>query len=346
MTEEPKKQKKPKRVRKSFKQKREEKKHKKIELMTQRDNRDKVLLEEADLSEMNTQQKIIVYIKMIFYAGKPFFIYILSPAVAIAIGGILYYGWNFTKKEEYITNAGNFYSFIGICFALFWIFKNSRMRGKTVKEEVSISFKGVSPKMLLLLFGGGFAASFAISAFYTLLPDALMKGYDSYTANVYSGYDMKLAFLSIALLDPIAEEIVFRGYMLNRLLPRLKETRAVWVVTILFSLCHVSPLWIIYGVAMGYILAKISIRHDNILHSIAIHIGFNLTSVVCYLIMMNETANEVMFGNKLMILLYFIVFMGLTVLAVRKYCDIENIEIPSLAELRLKRASKREDNKV
>ena len=341
MTEGPKKQRKPKKEHKSFKQKREEKKQKKIELMTQRDDRNKVLLEEADLSEMNTQQKIIVFIKLVFYAGKPFFIYIFSPAIAIAMGGILYYGWSFTSKEEYITTAGNFYSFIGICFALFWIFRNSRMRGKTVREEVSISFKGVEPKMLLLLFAGGFAASFAISALYTLLPDALMKGYDSYTANVYSGYDMTLALVSIALLDPIAEEIVFRGYMLNRLLPRLKETRAVWTVTILFSLCHVSPLWIIYGVAMGYVLAKISIRHDNILHSIAIHIGFNLTSVVCYLVMMNETANEILFGNKLMILLYFIVFSGLTVLVVRKYCGLENIELPSLTELTLKRASKK-----
>lgn len=329
-----------KRKRKTHKEKKEEKLAKKIEKKTERSNNQKKLLEEADLSEMNTQQKIIIYTKMIFYAGKPFLIYMISPAIAIAIGGLLLYGWDFTENDKFLSTAGNFYCFVGIICALYFIFRNSRMRGTTVKEEVSIHVKGVSIKELLLLMAGGFTVSFAISAFYTLLPDSLMAGYDSYTGNVYSGYDMILAFISIALLDPIAEEIVFRGYMLNRLLPRLKETRAVWTVTILFSLCHISPMWIMYGIAMGYVLAKISIRHDNILHSIALHIGFNLPSVLCYILMMNETANEILFGNKLMILLYLIVFTGITILIVRKYYEIENLELPSLTDIIAKKKNR------
>lgn len=329
-----------KRKRKTHKEKKEEKLAKKIEKKTERSNNQKKLLEEADLSEMNTQQKIIIYTKMIFYAGKPFLIYMISPAIAIAIGGLLLYGWDFTENDKFLSTAGNFYCFVGIICALYFIFRNSKMRGTTVKEEVSIHVKGVSIKELLLLMAGGFTVSFAISAFYTLLPDSLMAGYDSYTGNVYSGYDMILAFISIALLDPIAEEIVFRGYMLNRLLPRLKETRAVWTVTILFSLCHISPMWIMYGIAMGYVLAKISIRHDNILHSIALHIGFNLPSVLCYILMMNETANEILFGNKLMILLYLIVFTGITILIVRKYYEIENIELPSLTDIIAKKKNR------
>ena len=47
--------------RKTYKEKKEEKLAKKIEKKTERSNNQKKLLEEADLSEMNTQQKIIIY---------------------------------------------------------------------------------------------------------------------------------------------------------------------------------------------------------------------------------------------------------------------------------------------
>lgn len=318
--------------------KREEKLNKNIE----RAARNKVLLEEADVSEMSTQQKIWIYTKLVFYAAKPFLVYILSPAIAIALGGILIYGGKVSENEEFLSNASNFYAFIGIIFSLIYLFRNSKKRGTTVAEDVSISFKELDFRSLALLFAGGFCASFAISSLYSLLPDFLMKSYDEYTGGIYNGYDNLLVLFSIVLLDPIAEELVFRGYMLNRLLPRLKEKKAVWAVTIVFALCHLSPFWILYGLAMGWLLAKVSIRHDNILYSICFHIGFNIPSMVIFIISQNAHLNDVVFGSKLLIFCYLILFIGMTYFTAERYCKIQDIDFITVKDLLQKKSGGRE----
>lgn len=309
------------------KRKKEEKQQKKLNKNIERAERKKILLEEADVSEMSTQQKIWIYTRMVIYAAKPFIVYMITPAIAIAIGGFLYYGRDFTENTEFLDSAMNFYSFIGILLALWYLRRNSKKRGTTVAEDVSISFKELDKKVLWLLFAGGFCASFEISALYTLLPEAWTASYDAMSGRIFNGYDVILVIVSISILDPIAEELVFRGYMLNRLLPRLKETKAVWAVTIIFALCHLSPLWILYGIAIGWILAKISIRHDNILYSMALHVGFNIPSVIFFLISYNEKLNDILFGTKFLIFCYLLIFGGIVFFIVKAYCENQNIEI-------------------
>ena len=77
--------------------------------------------------------------------------------------------------------------------------------------------------------------------------------------------------------------------------------------------------------ALGWVLAKISVRHDNIMYSIAIHMGFNLPVVLNYLISNNETANNLLFGNKLLICGYAIIFAGISYGLIVWYDKAENL---------------------
>lgn len=283
-------------------------------------------LYDAKFSEMTLQQKIWVAIRLFIYAGSPFIIYMVMPAIMIAIGTVIVTGGVSNLGERYSHTASNFYSFIGIICVLLFLFRSAKKRGTTVSEEITISVKEVNWKYIGFMALFGFCVSMTISALYTLLPDSIMASYDSYTLDPYNTYDIGLVLLSLSVLDPIAEEIVFRGYMLNRLLPQLGEKAAIWVVTIIFSLCHLSFFWIIYGIALGWILAKISIRHDNIMYSIAIHVGFNLPTVFNFLIS-NSSLNDVLFGNKLLIVVYAIIF-GISAYGLFAYYNkAENIGI-------------------
>lgn len=299
----------------------------KISQRKEKADRTKKLLEEASFSEMTIEQKIWSGTRLVFYAGMPFVMYMIMPAIVIAIGTVIFSGNIKNIDTAYSQTASNFYTFIGIICALIYLFRSAKKRGSTVSEDITFTLKGLNLKYIGLMFLFGMCASICIAAIYTLLPDSIMATYDSYTLDPYNTYDVLLVLISLTILDPIAEEIVFRGYMLNRLLPQLGEKLAIWIVTIIFALCHLSIFWIIYGVALGFILAKISIRHDNIAYSIAIHIGFNLPTLFNYLISNNKVLNDLLFGNKLLIAIYAIVFGVVAYILAIYYNKLENTGI-------------------
>lgn len=287
----------------------------------------KKLLEEASFSEMTTQQKIWSGTRLVFYAGMPFVMYMIMPAIVIAIGTAIFSGDIKNIDTAYSQTASNFYTFIGIICALIYLMRSAKKRGSTVSEDITFSLKEIKWKYIGFMFLFGMCASIFVSAVYTLLPDSIMATYDSFTLDPYNTYDVVLVLISLTILDPIAEEIVFRGYMLNRLLPPLGEKAAIWIVTIIFALCHLSLFWIVYGVALGWILAKVSIRHDNIAYSIAIHVGFNLPTLFNYIISNNEALNKALFGNKILIVLYLLVFGIAAYILAIYYNKIENTGI-------------------
>ena len=305
--------------------KKKDKKKKNNDANTERKDPSTILLDEAKFSELSVQQKIWVVAKVILYASSPFILYMCIPAVVIAVGTYLYKGTIFGLDEGYLVSASNFYTFIGIITVLIVLKKLAKKRGTTLSEEISFSFRNINWKYLFLMYLFGFLASFCVSSVYTLLPDFLMGRYDELSGAIYTGYDMILVMASLALLDPIAEEIVFRGYMLNRLLPPLKEKKSIIIVSAIFALCHLSVFWMIYSFVMGVVLAKISIRHDNIAYSISMHMGFNVFKVIIYYISLNEKLNSLLFGNKLIIFMYAIITGGLLYFLVKTYSKLENL---------------------
>ena len=83
---------------------------------------------EASFSEMNWQQIVFVIIKLVFYAGMPFFIYMFMPALVIAVGTAIFTGSVKNLSESYSISAQNFYTFIGIICALIFIFRSAKRK--------------------------------------------------------------------------------------------------------------------------------------------------------------------------------------------------------------------------
>lgn len=263
----------------------------------------KKLIDDLPDEQLTAQQKFWVYTKSILLASRPFLLYLLTPAIIMAIGKVLSSRY-ITYDAAYEQQVMNFYTFLGITAVLFFLYRSAKKKGRRLQDEITISFQQINWKYILAMLGFGYGLSLLISSVYTLLPDAWMENYDSYTLAAFQGYDVVLALTSTILLGPVAEEIIFRGYMLNRLLPRFGETKSIWIVTAVFALCHISPLWILYGIGFGWILAKIAIRHDNILYSLFLHIGFNLPTLFNYIIMKYESLSSVLYANDFLIVCY------------------------------------------
>ncbi|MDE6743839.1 MAG: CPBP family intramembrane metalloprotease [Lachnospiraceae bacterium] len=271
------------------------------------------------------QQKIWKYGGAFLHAIKPVLIYMIVPPFLLAVLSPLLNRGNYEVSAEYYMYASNFYTFLGLVFVILIFWKSAKKRQSYIMEEVTLSLQDLNKTYLfgMILFGA--AAAVSISSIYTLLPKALMQSYEELSYGSFKAYDVTLAIISAVVLAPVLEEIVFRGYMLGRLLPVFGEKKAVAVVSILFALCHINLFWGLYGLVMGYLLAKVSIRQDNLLYSIAMHIGFNLPSAVNYVILNNERLYHSLYGNKFLIVCYGMTAGCIVLLLWRQYKKYENI---------------------
>lgn len=84
-----------------------------------------------------------------------------------------------------------------------------------------------------------------------------------------------LAVLSVVVLAPLAEELLFRGF-LQKFLEEVwgDVTRAVLITSLFFAVIHLSPFWMIQIYFLGVILGYLAWRTGSILSSFILH-GLN-----------------------------------------------------------------------
>ncbi len=151
--------------------------------------------------------------------------------------------------------------------------------------------------------GLGLAVFFSAVITIIPFPGGLKESYRSSSDLLSSKTDLALAMISTVFLAPVAEEIVFRGYMLGRLLRWFTERQAILLSAVLFAVCHVSPIWVLYACLMGIMLAWVSIREDNTLYSIALHIGFNASVLPVSFMNGHPAWERLFFGSRFRIAL-------------------------------------------
>ena len=149
------------------------------------------------------------------------------------------------------------------------------------------------------------------------------------TYEVFGKVDKILAILSVMFLAPLVEELIFRGYVLNRFLRRFEsQTFAVLLCTGIFAACHVTPLWVAYGLFMGLLLAHVSIVEDNIIYAVALHMGYNIMTLPVWFANESQQISMVLFASPALIGVYGVIGISVAVLCLRQY----PLDIRQLAE--------------
>ena len=103
-----------------------------------------------------------------------------------------------------------------------------------------------------------------------------------------SEFDMILknrwGYLTIGLLAPLAEEIVFRGAILRSLLnaPRLSPWGAISISALMFALIHMNPVQMPNAFVVGLLLGWMYWRTGSILPGMAYHWANNSVAYVMY----------------------------------------------------------------
>jgi len=231
------------------------------------------------------ERAVFSFLRYFFPAIKPMLLYLLVQLVCIFVGaGILNMGMPF---DEFIHRKINIYGTLGVIITFHILWKRSKKRGSTFFEDATLYREDISIKKAVccLLFSIG--AALALSAFISLLPAVgPVSDYRESVDRVYERWSVLLGMLFTTFFTPLVEEVIFRGYMLNRLLPHWGEKWSLFAVTLVFAVMHGTSIWVIYAFIMGWIIGKVSIIEDNIFYAIVLHIGFNLPSAVIWFIYM------------------------------------------------------------
>ena len=231
---------------------------------------------------ISVQQAVYYAVRDLLYSAGPMFVYIVITFLCVILGYPLT-GMGRGTFAEYIAERSNPLVALGVLLTFRYLFKKSKKNGSAFFEDASLYIKKASVKKIFmgLIFGAG--AALFLSAVLTLIPKVwVFAVYDSQVQRIYKRYDIALTIIESAVLTPLVEEIVFRGYMLNRLLRRWADLPAIIVTTLIFSVMHGTSIWIIYAFVMGWLIGKLSIMEGNILYGIFVHAGFNLPSVIMW----------------------------------------------------------------
>ena len=113
----------------------------------------------------------------------------------------------------------------------------------------------------------------AINLALALLPEAWLAAYNADMAPIAS--TGLFTALSIVVVGPLAEELVFRGIIQTRLLRAMPPWTAVVLQAALFGIIHGTPIQIVYALLLGLALGFLRSRTGSILPGFAAHAAFN-----------------------------------------------------------------------
>ena len=134
-----------------------------------------------------------------------------------------------------------------------------------------------------------------------------------------------LGFIAAVFIAPVAEELMFRGVLFNRLKIRIGAPFAIVVSSLIFGSLHFygsTPLLhVITASIFGMLMCVFFMRHDNILMNIAVHfLGNLLVYLNDFTPMMNILLSEPFAGITALLCLFSVVFVPIYIIYyARKY---------------------------
>ncbi len=165
----------------------------------------------------------------------------------------------------------------------------------------------------------------ATGIIYTIVSSFMDSlGVQDFTPDIdsYSSFISIVAtFLYSCIIAPVTEELLYRGFALKNL-SRVSQNFGIIVSSILFGLAHENIAQFLLALPVGIFMARITIKHNSIIPSIAVHVTVNTVATVINMLM--EFYNNGSLGDFLMytvdILYYLAAAAGLVfwIMEVRK----------------------------
>lgn len=185
---------------------------------------------------------------------------------------------------------------------------------KFFRLRVSI-FRSIEPKPLLVSTLLVFTSMFALNLFVQFFPieDALADEFQGLTHNI-------LGALTISILGPVLEEVMFRGAIQGYMMRRVRTPWvAIVVAALVFGVFHLNPVQIVYATLLGVVFGWIYYRTGSLLSVIVGHVLNNSIATLTMLCFEESTESEIIeeispFADNVLTISLFVIFSLLSVM--------------------------------
>ena len=155
-----------------------------------------------------------------------------------------------------------------------FIHRINRSKETEPGQGVSVTSKtAVTRCIYCVILGASLALFFNIFIAYTRIA-SFSKVYESVAEKQFS-LVLPMGILLYGIISPLAEEVVFRGLVYNRMRRDMGVYAAIIISSLLFGLYHFNIVQGIYGVLMALVIAWIYERYGGFIYPCLIHMGAN-----------------------------------------------------------------------
>ena len=153
------------------------------------------------------------------------------------------------------------------------------IRKKKVFKELSIH--KISPNLYLPLSILAFALNLFTVTAMALLPisETTMNGYNS-SSNILFAGNIFVSIVSIVIVAPIFEEILFRGLIYNRLKTGMPIWIAAVISSLIFGVVHGHIIWVIYATLLALVFVYLFELTGSLFTCIFAHFIYNLSGLL------------------------------------------------------------------
>ena len=197
------------------------------------------------------------------------------------------------ELQIFLLNNQNLILVVSSVVTLLFLWVFFKCRHKKLTQEAQICKLDI--KMILPVIVMGCSLSLFVSSVLCILPlpENLVSSYSESSQGLL-GENMVIRILSVMILAPVVEEIVFRGLIFSRLKRGMKTWIAIVISSVLFALMHGQLLWILYTFVIGFVFAVVVEQTKSLNASILCHMAFNSVSVLAGGISVTETEAYIM----------------------------------------------------
>ncbi len=222
-------------------------------------------------------------VKLCFHLGL-FYAQFKELNVNAAFNGILYSEQLNEKEQVYAVLIAGLAAVISI--PIFYILMKKdyeypvNRRHKEKNFDITLYVRNFDREMLPMFILIGVFATLGLSRLILMLPiDGILGDYTS-IKETYEAGSVWIQIIMLGIVTPIAEELLFRGIVYNRLKIYYDVTIAGYISAIIFGVVHFNLLQGIYAFIMGIIFAYVYQKSNNICAPMVIHVAANLVAVL------------------------------------------------------------------
>lgn len=195
---------------------------------------------------------------------------------------------SFISSYEFIDNINdniNKYSYLitfiaaGVA-ALIFGYKYFRSKNHYEKYGIKKMHNCIKGKDYLYLMMIGVAGSVGLSRLVSMLPlDNIIGNYEQTSETLLTG-NIVLQIVSLGIVVPIAEEIIYRGILFTGLTKIMEEKYSIFVTSLVFGIFHYNLLQGTYTFLLSLVLICLYMKYKCILVPIIVHGLANITAVI------------------------------------------------------------------